>query len=174
MQRTLEKISKTPPAKLRHDLRDTSDPGLRLRRAMVGASLFGIASMGVVVLFQSGMVKHLKDPPLQDFDSDKVNASDTAYGWGTPDAPISILAHAVNLVLATLGGADRARKQRWIPLAATAASLPPALTSMRYLFYQMPVREKGWCPYCITDALMHMASFGFTLWESGKVIGRRH
>jgi hypothetical protein len=54
-----------------------------------------------------------------------------------------------------------------IPLAATA---PAALTAARYLFHDMPVTEKGWCPYCIVDALAHIAVFGFTLWESKKAL----
>lgn len=119
-----------------------------------------------------GFVKHLADPPIEGFDSDKVNASDTAYGWGMPDSPLSILSHAVSLVLATLGGADRANVTPWVPLAATAAAAPAAATSAGYLFYDMPVREKGWCPYCITDALMHMAVLGFTLWESKQALAR--
>lgn len=126
--------------------------------------------MGVVSLFQSGLIRHLKDPPLKDFHSDKVNSSDTAYGWGMPDAPISIVSHSVNMALATAGGDERAEKQPWIPLAATAAAALPAATSAKYLFYQMPVREKGWCPYCIVDALTHIATFGFTLWESYKAV----
>jgi hypothetical protein len=32
-----------------------------------------------------GLVKHLPDPPLPGFDSDRVNSSDTAYKFGAPD-----------------------------------------------------------------------------------------
>jgi uncharacterized membrane protein len=110
----------------------------------------------------------LPDPPIKGFDSDKVNASDTAYGWGMPDAPLSILSHAFNIVLASIGGAGRAQRQPWVPLAAVAAAAPSAAVSAKYLFFQMPVKERGWCPYCIVDALTHIASFGFTLWEGGR------
>lgn len=145
------------PEVLRRDLRTTrNEPDVLLRRAMVGASLIGIAAMGIVTLFQSGAVRHLPDPPLEGFDSDKVNSSDTAFGWGMPDAPISIVSHAVNLALATIGTATRATEQPWVPLAATAAAAPSAIVSAKYLFYQMPVQEKGWCPYCIADALAHI------------------
>jgi uncharacterized membrane protein len=139
---------------------------------VIGASLLGMASMAVIALFQAGLIRHLPDPPLKGFDSDRVNASDTAYGWGMPDSPISLVSHAVNIALASFGGADRADSQPWVPLAATAASAPAAATSAGYLFYEMPVGEKGWCPYCIVDALMHMAAFGFTLWESKKALTR--
>jgi uncharacterized membrane protein len=170
MHAMLQKFGEAQPDILRKDLRLGETPELRLRRATVGASLVGIACMGIVSLFQSGIVKHLKDPPIKDFDSDKINSSDTAYGWGMPDAPISIVAHSVNLALATVGGAERSQKQPWVPLAATAAASIPAATAAKYLFYQMPVREKGWCPYCIVDALTHIATLGFTLWGSYKAI----
>jgi uncharacterized membrane protein len=160
------------PETLRRTLRDMNTPELLLRRAVIGASLLGMASMAVIALFQSGLIRHLPDPPLKGFDSDRVNASDTAYGWGMPDSPISLVSHAVNIALASFGGADRADSQPWVPLAATAASAPAAATSAGYLFYEMPVGEKGWCPYCIVDALMHMAAFGFTLWESKKALTR--
>lgn len=72
------------PETLRHTLRDTNAPELLLRRAIIGASLVGMASMAIIALFQGGFIKHLPDPPIKGFDSDKVNSSDTAYGWGMP------------------------------------------------------------------------------------------
>ena len=143
-----------------------------LRRAVVAASLVGMASMAVVALFQAGLKRHLADPPLGDFDSDRVNASDLAYGWGMPDSPLSIASHAASLAAATIGDEKRAQTHPWLPLAATAAAAPAALTSMRYLFHDMPVREKAWCPYCVVDALAHIAVLGFTFWESGQALRR--
>jgi uncharacterized membrane protein len=153
------------PGPLRHDLRETNEPGVLLRRALIGTSLLGIASMAIVTLYQTGAVRHLPHPPLKGFDSDKVNASDTAFGWGMPDAPLSIVSHAVNIALATVGKADRAEEQPWVPVMASATAAPSALVSAKYVFYQMPVKERGWCPYCSVDGLSHMAAFGFTLWE---------
>lgn len=114
--------------------------------------------MAITTLFQTGMVKHLADPPIEGFESDKVNASDLAYSWGMPDSPLSIASHAAAITLAGAG--------------ATLAALPAAATAARYLFHDMPVREKGWCPYCIAVALAHLAVLGFTLWESKQAIDR--
>jgi uncharacterized membrane protein len=172
MERLRDALAMAPPGPLRHDLRDTNEPGILLRRALVGVSLVGIASMAIVTLFQSGAVKHLPDPPIKGFDSDKVNSSDTAFGWGTPDAPLSIISHAVNIAIATIGTAGRHHAQPWVPLLAAGAAAPSAAVSAKYLFYQMPVEERGWCPYCIADALAHIASFGFTLWEATKAATR--
>jgi uncharacterized membrane protein len=155
-----------PPAAQRSALRESRAPAVILRRAVVAASLV------VVALFQSGLRRHLADPPLRDFDSDKVNASDLAYGWGMPDSPLSIASHAASLAAATVGDEDRAQTHPWLPLTATAAAAPAAVTSMRYLFHDMPVREKAWCPYCIVDALAHIAVLGFTVWESGQALRR--
>ena len=173
MLRNLTLVKKDSPAALRRDLREKNAPQIILRRAIIGASLIGTACMAITTLFQSGMVKHLADVPLEDFDSDKVNASDLAYSWGMPDSPLSIASHAAAIAVASYGAEDRAETQPLVPLAATAAALPAAATAARYLFYDMPVTEKGWCPYCIVDALAHIAVFGFTLWESKKAIDRR-
>jgi uncharacterized membrane protein len=172
MESLKQALSMAAPNQLRRDLRATNKPEILLRRAIIGISLVGIAGMAAVTLYQSGTVKHLPDLPLEGFDSDKVNASDTAYGWGMPDAPLSIISHAFNIALAAFGHAGRAHTQPWAPLLASAAAAPAAAVSAKYLFYQMPVRERGWCPYCIVDALTHIASFGFTLWEAGKAAVR--
>ena len=156
------------PAVARHTLRESDAPEVILRRAIVATSLVGIASMALIALFQGGLIRRLPDLPLRDFHSDEVNASDTAYGWGMPDSPLSINSHATSLALATVGSERRAEEHPWLPLAATAAAAPAAVQSARYLFYDMPVREKGWCPYCIVDALTHIAVLGFTFWESKK------
>jgi uncharacterized membrane protein len=165
-------LAKSPPAVVRRDLRQSDAPQMVLRRAVIGASLVGIACMAVTTLFQSGMLRRLADVPLRDFDSDRVNASDLAYGWGMPDSPISIVAHAAAIAIAAYGAEDRAATQPAVPLAATAAALPGAATAARYLFHDMPVVEKRWCPYCIVDALAHIAAFGFTLWEARQALGR--
>lgn len=172
MPAAMQLVKKDKPAVLRRDLRHTNAPEILLRRAVVGASLVGIACMAVTTLFQMGMLKRLADPPIEGFDSDKVNSSDLAYGWGMPDSPISIGSHAVAIGLAAMGGVDRAKTQPAVPLAATLAAAPGAATAARYLFHDMPVTEKGWCPWCIVDALAHIAVFGFTLWESKKAVDR--
>lgn len=172
MAAVLNLIHREDPAVLRRDLRGQHGPELLLRRMIVGMSLIGTACMAITTLFQMGMVKHLKDPPIEGFDSDKVNASDLAYGWGMPDSPLSIGSHAAAIALAAVGAADRAKTQPAVPLAATIVAAPAAFTAARYLFHDMPVRERGWCPYCIVDGLAHLAVFGFTLWESKRTIER--
>lgn len=152
------------------------DEEMRLRRGIVGVSLIGIAAMGAVTLLQSGLVKHLPDPPGGNFHTDKVNSSHEAYRHGTPDAPLAIKSHSTNLLLATLGGRDRARRTPWLPLLAAAIALPQAATAAQYLFHQMPKVDKAWCPYCIVDAMTTFATLGLTLresaWSVRSLLGR--
>jgi uncharacterized membrane protein len=151
--------------RLRRDLREGDGADLRRRRAIVACSLVSAASMAVVSLLQMGLVRHLPDPPVPGFDSDRVNTSDTAYRWGGPDGPLGAASAALNLPLAAYGGADRAREQPWVPLAAAGKAAVDAVASAWY-FYQMPAREKAWCGYCIVGALANAAVFALSVPEA--------
>ena len=141
--------------------------GLAERRWTIGLSLAGMASMAAVSLLQTGVVKHLPDPPLPGFDSDKVNLSKTAFPLGIPDGTLGLLSFAVNLPLAAYGPADRARRLSWLPLVGTSKALVDAVVAAWY-FYQMPVREKAWCPYCIAGALANWAILALALPEARR------
>jgi len=156
----------TTPRTLRRQIRSDSSRDMRLRRATVAVSLVGIATMAATTLLQMGVVRRLPDPPVGNFDTAKVNLSDEAFSYGGPDSPINILAHALNLVAASTGGPDRAREHPWLPLLAALLELPQSIVAAKYLFYQMPYVDEAWCPYCITDALMHFATLGLVLPEA--------
>ena len=96
---------------------------LRNRRAVVGLSLVGMASMATTGLLQAGVIRHLPDPPLKGFNSDKVNLSKTAFPLGIPDGTLALVSFALNLPHAGYGGADRARTVSWVPLLAGAKAL---------------------------------------------------
>jgi hypothetical protein len=96
---------------LRRDLREDDSAEMRRRRAIIGLSLAGMTAMAPVSLLQTGIVRHLPDPPIDGFDSDKANLSDVAYRLGTPDATLALASLAANLPLAAWGGRDRARRR---------------------------------------------------------------
>lgn len=99
-------------------LRQGAGRDLGRRRAMVGVSLAAMASLGVVALYQVGIVGRLPDPPLPGFDADAVHGSAAAYAiLATPDAVLGLGSYAVTALLAALGGPDRATAQPWLPLA---------------------------------------------------------
>ena len=63
---------------------------MRHRRAVVGLSLVGMASMAATSLLQTGVIRHLPDPPLRGFNSDKVNLSQAAFPLGIPDGTLAL------------------------------------------------------------------------------------
>lgn len=141
------------------------------RRVVAGLSLVGIASMAATSLLQTGVIKHLPDPPLPGFDSDKVNLSRAAFPWGVPDGTLALLSFAVNLPLAAYGGVDRAQNRPWIPLAAGIKSVLDVAVSGWYLF-QMPTREKAWCGYCLAAAVANVGILLATLPEARRAAQR--
>lgn len=163
------------PTELRQTIQTSRAPEMRNRRGIVGFSLVGIAAMAIVSLLQTGIVKHLPDPPTKKprFDSDKVNSSKEAYSYGMPDGPLTIAVHGLNLALAAAGPPNRWKNRPWLPLLAAAVAVPQALIAGKYLFHQMPKVDKAWCPYCITDALTLFATVGLTLPEALKAARTR-
>ncbi len=74
--------------------------------------------MGLIALYQTGIIKHLPEPPLRFFDADRIDASAEAYKrFATPDALLGLGSYAATAGLAAMGGRDRAR---WISLALAA------------------------------------------------------
>ncbi|MBW3559242.1 MAG: vitamin K epoxide reductase family protein [Proteobacteria bacterium] len=160
------------PSDLRRAIQEDDGRDMALRRAITAVSLVGITSMAVVSLFQMGAIKHLPDPPTKrpNWRSDQVNSSDEAYGWGMPDAPLTVFAHGANMSLAAAGPPDRWRNRPWLPVLATLGAAAQAAVAAKYLFYQMPKVEKAWCPYCIVDALTHFATLALTVPETVKAV----
>jgi hypothetical protein len=79
-------------------LRRRTNPHLRHRRRQTALMLGATAAMGVVALYQTGLVRHLPDPPLPGFDSDRVDASGEAYETlKTPDATLGIASYGATL-----------------------------------------------------------------------------
>jgi len=163
----LSVIEDSKPQRLRRELQKSNESDVNLRRGIIGLSLVGIAAMTAVTLFQTGVVKHLPDPPLPGFDSDKVNSSDTAYALGVPDGALSLASLAANIPLAAYGGENRAAEMPLVPLAIAAKSTVEAAVAGWY-FYQMPTKEKAWCGYCIVGALTNWSIAALSLIEAKK------
>lgn len=169
MSKELSREDDTRAKRLRHELQQGATSDMWRRRAIIGFSLIGMTAMAAVSLFQTGVVEHLPDPPIDGFDSDKVNSSDTAYMLGVPDGTLSLASLAANVPLAALGGAERAREQPLIPLVAAGKAVIEAGVAGWY-FYQMPAKEKAWCGYCITGALCNFGIAALMLPEAHKAL----
>jgi uncharacterized membrane protein len=169
MNLELTRNGKLTPQQLRQELQQEHTSDLRRRRGVIGLSLVGMASMTAVTLLQTGIIKHLPDPPFGNFDSDRVNSSDTAYRLGAPDGSISLASVAANIPIAAFGGADRAQTKPWVPLVAALKATGEALAASWY-FYQMPAKEKAWCGYCIVGALANIGIAALTISEARKAL----
>lgn len=165
----MESLIKEDTQALRRELQEGKNENLKLRRGIIALSLLGIGAMAAVSLFQTGIVKHLPDPPLPDFDSDKVNSSDTAYALGVPDGTLSLASLAANIPFAAFGGADRTEKMPIVPLAAAAKASVEAVVAGWY-FYQMPTKEKRWCAYCIIGAATNFGIAALALKEARNAL----
>ena len=106
---------------LSRELRYGSGEFLARRRGVVGAGLTAMGSLGVVTLYQMGLIRHLPDPPLPGCAADTVHGAAEAYAHlAAPDAVVGLGSYAVTLALAAMGGADRPTTHPWIPLALAA------------------------------------------------------
>ncbi|HET7564507.1 MAG TPA: vitamin K epoxide reductase family protein [Gemmatimonadaceae bacterium] len=121
-QRRMSKDRREQRARvLSRELREGHAPALRRRRGIVGLALFAAGAMGIMTLYQLGIIEHVPEPNLPKIDSDRVNGSAQAYEhFATPDAALGFGSYAATMVLAAMGGADRARTRPWIPLALAA------------------------------------------------------
>jgi hypothetical protein len=115
------------PEELSRQLREGTGGFLKQRRKIAGLALAAAGSMGLISLYQTGIIKSLPDPPLPYFDSEKVNAGSEAYSrLSMPDAPLGLGSYAATLGLAAMGGEARASERPWISLALAAKTLADA------------------------------------------------
>ena len=108
------------PERLSDELRHGTVDDLRRRRGVVGLALGSAAVMGLISLYQTGVIRHLPEPPLPGLDADKVHGSAQRVGPGIPDGLLGLASYATTAALATCGGADRATRRPWLPLALAA------------------------------------------------------
>jgi uncharacterized membrane protein len=159
-------MSLPSPSQLSRELRLGDTPDLRRRRSVVGLSMVGAAAGIVVSLYQTGVIRHLPDPPLQLFDSDKVDASDYAYKRAqTPDGLAMLVTYAVTALLAGAGGKTRARSLPWLPLALAAKVAADVATNLT-LAREEWADNKALCAYCQAASVASLASLPLVLPEA--------
>lgn len=139
---------------------------------IAGLSAIGAANMTVISLRQLGIVHHLPDPPLHGFDSNAVVMSQPSKVFGMPDAPLGALGLAANIPLALLGGADRDRTRRWLPVAIAAKGVVEVSVAAWFL-WQMKTRVRRWCAYCLLGASLSAAIATLALSEAGEALPAR-
>jgi uncharacterized membrane protein len=162
------------PRRLSGQLRNAQSPGLRRRRRIAALALFSAANLGVASLFQLGVIRDLPDFGLPGFHADAVDASAEAYGLlGMPDAPLGVASYAVTLMLASAGGRDRGREQRWLPIALAAKTLVDALYSSALARDQF-VKHRALCLWCLGTTAASVWALPLALKNAGEELaGKR-
>jgi hypothetical protein len=155
------------PQQLGKQLRTGKGRFLALRRGIVSLSLASVASMGLITLYQMGIIKHLPDLlPLSILDADRVDASPEAYSrFSTPDGALGLGSYAITLGLAAMGGKDRAHEQPWIPLGLAAKVAFDASQAVR-LFRDQKTKYHAFCPWCLLAAGASAATVPLVLPET--------
>lgn len=125
------------------------------RRNIALLSAAGLIDFVPISLYQLGIIRHLPDIPAKLFDSDYVNASKDAQVMGIPDGPVSLLMYAANLVL--VAGAVKKKERNWVDYLIAGNAMGQAAGGVYYL-YDMIVKQKKICPYCVTGALINFAA----------------
>ena len=147
-------------------LRRGAGEHLDRRRRMAALQTGAAATLGVVGLYQFGLLKSVPEPPLPGLDADRVDASGEAYEMlRTPDSALGILSAGVSLVLAGMGGAKRYEEQPWIPLALLAKSLVDAAGGL-YLTAEQLTKHKRVCSWCTASAVLLVATVPTALPEA--------
>lgn len=145
------------PDELSAALREGQEPFLQNRRKITALSLFNVAAMGTITLFQMGVTKHVVQPSLPGEDADRINGSAQAYAiLETPDAALAVGSYAATLALTAMAPPDRAQMQPLVPLAMTAKSLLDAAFALKLLWDQ-PTKYKSYCLWCVLSALATLA-----------------
>jgi uncharacterized membrane protein len=158
------------PKQLSRQLRQDDDQFLARRRGIVGCGLAAAGAMGLITLYQIGIIKHLPEPPLPGFDADKVDASEEAYSYfQTPDAFIGLGSYAATMGLAAMGGKNRAATQPWIPLALLAKTTADAAQAAKLTIDQW-TKHKAFCFWCLLAAAATFAALPLAIPEAVEAI----
>ena len=138
--------------------RRTDTPLLHRRRQVTALSLGAASSLGVVALYQTGIIRHLPEPRLRILDADRVDASGEAYAVGSlPDAVAGLASAALTAVLATVGGPDRHRRRPWLPIVLLAKVAADA-AGAGLLTAEQATRHRRFCAWCLVAAAAQVAT----------------
>lgn len=151
---------------LSHELRTGSGDFLEERRGVIALSLTAIGCMGLIALYQTGIIRRLPDLPLPLMDANKVDASEEAYEkFSTPDAFIGLGSYAITMGLAAMGGKNRATAQPLVPLALAAKASADALQAAKLTCDQW-AKHKAFCIWCLIATGATFATVPLVLGEA--------
>jgi hypothetical protein len=158
------------PETLSEALRATKDATMRRRRGVIGLSLAAAGSMGLIGLYQSGVIRHIPEPPLPALDADKVDASAEAFErFQVGDAFLGFVSYGVTMTLAAMGPPRRAVQQPWLPLAL-AAKVAFDVAMAAKLTVDQWTKHKAFCFWCLAAAAATFATAPLVVNEAGDAL----
>ncbi len=158
------------PSRLSHELRTDPSSDLRRRRTIAALGLTATAALGVVALYQLGLIRKIPEPPLRRLDAAKVDASDEAYSYfSTPDSVLGIGSYAVTIALEAMDGADRARRRPWLPIALLAKVVLDVGQAARLTRDQW-TKHRAFCIWCLAAAGATFAMLPLAIPEARRAL----
>ena len=154
------------PEELSRQLREGSGKLLRYRRGVIGLSLTAIGSLGVVTLYQTGIIERLPEPSLTYLNGEVVDAAPEAYKLlSTPDGALGLVSYALTTALAAAGGEDRAQERPWLVLALAAKVAFDAFESGKLTLEQW-TEHRSFCLWCLIAAGANFATVPLVIPEA--------
>lgn len=159
-------LSEADARKLSLELRRGRGASLRRRRRIVARSLIASGALGLVSLYQTGIIRRLPEPPLPGLDGERVDAAPEAYQiLSTPDAILGIGSYGATMTLAAAGGADRNRTHPLLGIALGAKALADAGAAAKLTADQF-LRHRAACFWCLVAAAASFAALPPALIEA--------
>lgn len=141
-----------PPDQLSDELRHGRGEFLEERRAVIGLSLFSAGMMGLIGLYQTGILNSLPEPPLPHMNTDRVNASAEAYSYfSVPDAWLGFISYGITAALAAAGPRDRWNSAPALPLAMAAKAMADTAVAGKLSVDQW-TKHRAFCIWCLLSA----------------------
>lgn len=147
---------KSTVAKIRDELRSGKSSSLERRRKIALLAAIGAVDFSIISLFQLGVIRKLPDIPTKLFDSNKVNASEKAYGMHLPDGTSGVTMYGVTMMLSAIGGSSRTGRTPWATIALGTIVVGATVGALDYL-YDMTFKQKKACAYCLLGAAVNFA-----------------
>ena len=127
------------------------------RRKIILLSAIGLVDFSIISLYQTGVIKKLPDLPFKVFDSNAVNASESAYPLGIPDGTLGAVPYVLNMILAAAGGTKKSGRKDVFDYLLGGVIVANAAGAANYLV-DMTFKQKKACIYCVVGAAINFAS----------------
>jgi hypothetical protein len=164
--RGIGRSSSAAAERVSDDLRRGTGSFLEQRRRIAALDLLAAGALGVVGLYQFGLLRRVPEPPLPGLGADEVDASGEAYQeLKTPDSALGIASAAVTLMLTGMGSRDRAQEQPLVPLVLAAKAVLDAAGGA-YLLAEQVSKHRKVCSWCTVAAVAQVATVPLALPEA--------